>query len=120
MPWIMKERPRFLPHDFAGKLTQTSAVLVPRPFFPLTQNKNGKRSGYVRLETNQKCPDYQGVPDFPGHFICRCPYFQVFTLVGFTITHVKNLIKINCCFTNWYVMLQVTGFTDYEKAKVMR
>ena len=44
------ERPKFSPHDFAGELTQTTTDHVPRPFFPPTQNKNGKkRSGNVRL-----------------------------------------------------------------------
>ena len=44
------ERPKFSPHDFAGELTQTTTDHVPRPFFPTTQNKNGKkRSGNARL-----------------------------------------------------------------------
>ena len=44
------ERPKFLPHDFVGQLTQTTIDHVPRPFFLPTQNKNGKkRSGNARL-----------------------------------------------------------------------
>ena len=44
------EQPKFSPHDFAGELTQTTTDHVPRPFFPPTLNKNGKkRSGNARL-----------------------------------------------------------------------
>ena len=44
------EQPKFSPHDFAGELTQTTTDHVPKPFFPPTQNKNGKKqSGNARL-----------------------------------------------------------------------
>ena len=56
------ERPKFLPHDFAGELTQTTTDHVPRPFFPPTQNKNGKkRSGNARLGKYRSTSDTSGL-----------------------------------------------------------
>ena len=53
---------------------------------------------FGHLGTNQKCPDYQGVLIFQvilddkvpfrtttKSTLCRCPYFLVSTLTGFTV-----------------------------------